>query len=77
MAEGIEIRGGAGEFEAAVIAVVLDRIEQEERAARLGRARDTTSLPAWVRAGFAEEPSRPLTSRAHDSPDRAGPCAPF
>jgi hypothetical protein len=60
MTEGIEIRGGAGEFEAAVIAVVLDRIEQEERAARLGPARDATSLPAWVRAGLPEEPGHPL-----------------
>ncbi len=60
MSEGIEIRGGAGEFEAAVIAVVLDRIAQEERAARLGPARDAASLPAWVRAGLPEEPVLPL-----------------
>ena len=30
MIEGLEIKGGAGPFEAAVIAVVLDRIAQEE-----------------------------------------------
>lgn len=49
MTSGIEIRGGAGEFEAAVIAVVLDRIAQEEAAARQGRGRPHPGLPAWVR----------------------------
>ena len=51
MAESqIEIKGGAGEFEAAVIAVVLDRIAQEEAAARSGKRARLTGLPAWVRA---------------------------
>ncbi|HEU4319481.1 MAG TPA: hypothetical protein VFS66_05315 [Acidimicrobiia bacterium] len=51
MAESqIEIKGGAGEFEAAVIAVVLDRIAQEEAAARSGKRARLGDLPAWVRA---------------------------
>ncbi len=60
MTEGVVIRGGAGEFEAAVIAVVLDRIAEEERVAREGPARATTGLSAWVRAGAPEEPNLPL-----------------
>lgn len=46
----IEIKGGAGEFEAAVIAVVLDRIAQEEVEARSGKRAKLSGLPAWVRA---------------------------
>lgn len=49
MTTPMEIKGGAGEFEAAVIAVVLDRIAIEEREAQQGRKR-TNQLPAWVRA---------------------------
>jgi hypothetical protein len=60
MPEGIVIRGGAGEFEAAVIAVVLDRIAEDERAARLGRRRSESALSAWVLAGRPEEPNQPL-----------------
>ncbi len=64
----IEIRGGAGEFEAAVIGIVLDHMAREEAAAR-ARARDTFSgLPAWVRATPQVTPGRvvPATpSRSH------------
>ena len=59
MAEGIEIRGGAGEFEAAVIAVVLDGIEGDEKAARQGRSDLGPGLPAWSRALMPEEPNLP------------------
>jgi len=58
--EGLVIRGGAGEFEAAVIAVVLDRIAEEERAAREGPSRSATGLSAWARAGDPETPNMPL-----------------
>ena len=44
------IRGGADQFEAAVIAVVLDRIEAEERAVGQRVAERSGRLPAWVRA---------------------------
>lgn len=50
MSDRIEIRGGAGEFEAAVIAVVLDHITFEEKAARSGQKKDSNRLSSWVRA---------------------------
>lgn len=59
MNRDIEIRGGAGEFEAAVIAVVLDRIAREEAAARQGRGAPRPGLSAWVRAAMPEDPQRP------------------
>lgn len=59
MDRGIEIRGGAGEFEATVIAVVIDRIAKEEEAALHGRGRPETSLPAWVRALAHDDPTLP------------------
>lgn len=43
------IKGGADQFEAAVIAVVLDRIEAEERAAGQRIAERSGRLPAWLR----------------------------
>ena len=60
MSDGIEIRGGAGEFEAAVIAVVLDRISEDERVAREGRPKSESGLSAWMRAINPEEPEVPL-----------------
>lgn len=59
MIEGIEIRGGAGEFEAAVLAVVIDRITREEAAARRLRGGRGPGLPAWVRAVSPEDPRTP------------------
>lgn len=50
MIEGVEIRGGADEFEAAVIAIVLDRMANEELAAQSGVAPSGPGLPPWVRA---------------------------
>jgi hypothetical protein len=47
--QSIAIKGGADEFEAAVIAVVLDHIEAEERAAVSRIAEKSGRLPAWVR----------------------------
>jgi len=58
-ARDIEIKGGAGEFEAAVIAVVLDRITREELAARQGRHGRGPGLAAWVRALDPEIPNLP------------------
>lgn len=62
---GIEIKGGAGEFEAAVIAVVLDRIAREQEAARQGRGRTGPGLSAWVRAIMPDE--------SHFSPEQIWP----
>jgi hypothetical protein len=58
MAEGIEIKGGASEFDAAVIAVVLDRIAEEERLA-WETPRNHSSLSPWMLAGRPEEPNLP------------------
>jgi hypothetical protein len=54
----IEIKGGANEFEAAVVAVVIDRIKREEIAARQGRRDRGAGLSAWVRA-IGPEPVGP------------------
>lgn len=59
MTDRIEIKGGAGEFEAAVIAVVLDRIAREEVAARQRRGSRQGGLPAWVRAVRDDDPKTP------------------
>lgn len=59
MSDLIEIKGGAGEFEAAVIAVVLDRIARDEAAARQGQGGRKPGLSAWVRALSPEEPNMP------------------
>ena len=58
MSDEIVIKGGAGEFEAAVIAVVLDRIAAEERAAREGH-RNESALSDWMLAGRPVEPNMP------------------
>jgi hypothetical protein len=60
MSEQVQIRGGAGEFEAAVIAVVLDRIAADEKAARLGKGGPDHRLPAWIRALEPESVVVPL-----------------
>lgn len=61
MIEGMEIRGGAGEFEAAVIAVVIDRLAREELEARQGRGGSAggPGLSAWVRAMQQRRPEEP------------------
>jgi hypothetical protein len=59
MIRDIEIRGGAGEFEAALIAVVLDRITEEERAARQAPKDGSRRVPVWMLADRPEEPNMP------------------
>jgi hypothetical protein len=46
----IDIKGGASEFEAAVIAVVLDHVAAEEKARAAGRNSNDNRVPGWVRA---------------------------
>jgi hypothetical protein len=60
MVEGIRIKGGAGEFEAALIAVVLDHITREEDAVRRTPPGGGRGLPAWIRADFNDDPDVPL-----------------
>ncbi len=60
MAERVDIRGGAGEFEAAVIAVVLDEIARQERRGAEGRPVASSLMPAWIRAlSPRDEPNMP------------------
>ena len=60
MVERIDIKGGADEFEAAVIAAVLDRISKDERSAQEMRVtRNPSRVPAWVRALMPDDPDRP------------------
>ncbi len=59
MIRDIEIRGGAGEFEAALIAVVLDRITEEENAAMQAPKYGSRPIPAWMLADRPEEPNMP------------------
>ena len=59
MVEGLTIRGGAGPFEAAVIAVVLDRIVEEERGVGQASSRSGRGLSPWMRAVLEEEPDWP------------------
>ncbi len=68
MVEGLTIRGGAGPFEAAVIAVVLDGIAEEESGIGQGSSRADRALPAWMRAFLDEEPDWPtgLAEPSHD-----------
>jgi hypothetical protein len=60
MVEEIRIRGGAGPFEAALIAVVLDHITREEDAIRRLPPGGARGMPAWMRATLPEEPDAPL-----------------
>ena len=59
MTEGVEIKGADGEFEAAVIALVLDKIAREEKQALQGSTDGGPRLSAWVRALLPEEPNMP------------------
>ncbi len=59
MSVDVKIKGGAGDFEAAVVAVVLDRITREEAAARQSRGTPKAGLPAWVRVIQRGEPGTP------------------
>ncbi|MEX0796628.1 MAG: hypothetical protein WEB67_12635 [Acidimicrobiia bacterium] len=45
-----DIKGGASEFEAAVIAVVLDHVTADEVARAAGRNSNDNRVPGWVRA---------------------------
>lgn len=60
MNDGVRIKGGATEFEAAVIAVVLDQIQRDEKAARARAADPKPTIPAWVRAVRPDESQLPL-----------------
>lgn len=50
MAERFEIKGRPDQFEAAVLAVVIDKIARDDESARQRRGASEPGLPAWVRA---------------------------
>lgn len=50
MSVPFEIKGGASEFEAAVIAVVLDHLAVEEKARKSRLDGNGNQLSAWVKA---------------------------
>lgn len=60
MTDPLRIKGGAGPFEAAVLAAVIDHVLQSERAARRRRPDVTPRPPAWVRAAQPRNPDDPL-----------------
>ncbi len=51
MIDRFEIRGGAGEYEAAVLAAVLDQIQRRRQEVRARRPKVANHLSAWMRAG--------------------------
>lgn len=71
MTDQIEIRGGAGEAEAAVIAAVLQAIKDEE--ASIEQRTTDVQLPAWVRASATQEHDLPVDSLDFDRVSFASP----
>lgn len=60
MSDSVKIRGGAGEFEAAVIAVVLNQVALDEKRAAEGKGNASPGLSAWIRAlAPQEDPGMP------------------
>lgn len=73
MSEGPIIKGGAGKFEAAVIAVLIEELEREEKAAAVLHAGGGPALPAWVwaaRSDGSAQPMEPWDPRARDQAPR-------
>lgn len=59
MNESIEIRGGAGPFEAAAVVAVVNNVLETERAVR-SRRPSSHLPPAWMRAVRPPSPDDPL-----------------
>ncbi len=51
MIDLIEIKGGAGDYEAAVLAAVLDQMRRRRQTLRARRPHISKPLSAWMRAG--------------------------
>ncbi|MFP3914766.1 MAG: hypothetical protein ACLFWM_07815 [Actinomycetota bacterium] len=60
MTEPIQIRGGAGPFEAAALVAVVNHVLASEQEARRRRPDVTNRPPAWVRAVQPRHPDDPL-----------------
>lgn len=60
MSDNVQIKGGASEFEAAVIAVVLNQVALDHKRAAEGKGEASPGLSAWIRAlAPQEDPSMP------------------
>lgn len=57
--ESIQIKGGAGPFEAAAIAAVISHVLEVEKVAQASRPPNNRPS-AWVRAGRPRDPEDPL-----------------
>ncbi|HEX7100927.1 MAG TPA: hypothetical protein VF377_17025 [Acidimicrobiia bacterium] len=60
MSTGLEIRGGAGPFEAAAVAAVVQHVLETERALRQRPPAGSNTPPAWVRAALPRNPEDPI-----------------
>lgn len=60
MNDSVTIKGGATDFEAGVIAVVLDQIELEAKAAKRRAAEAKPTLSPWVSAVRLDESQQPF-----------------
>lgn len=60
MSEAIQIKGGAGPYEAAVVAAVIQEVLESERRVRAQRPEPTNRPSAWVRALHPRNPEDPL-----------------
>lgn len=60
MSEMLEIRGGAGPFQAAAVVAVIEAVLESEEAARVRRPSPANRPPAWVRALHPRRPDDPL-----------------
>ena len=50
MIEDFQIKGGAGDYEAAALAAVVEQIRRRRVAARARRPKATNRMSAWMRA---------------------------
>lgn len=60
MTDQVQIKGGAGEFEAAALAAVVSHVLESEEVALRRRPDPAHRPPAWVRAGWPRDPDDPL-----------------
>lgn len=62
MTDRIQIQGGAGPFEAAALAAIIDHVLESEKAARRRRPDSANRPPAWVRAVQHRDPEDPMNA---------------
>ena len=60
MNDRMQIRGGAGPFEAGAVAAVVNHVLESEQAARVRRPANANGFSAWVRALHSHDSDDPL-----------------